>query len=300
MKHYSVLQDQVLEKLDIKENGIYVDATLGLGGHSELIAQKLNNTGKLIVFDQDEQAMEFAKKRLEKFNNIIYINDNFRNLKLNLNKFDIQKIDGILYDLGTSYYQLTNEDRGFTYHGEDVKLDMRMSRNNELSAIKVLNEYEVERLAKIFRDYGDEKKAFQIARKIEEYRRNQKIETNDQLNSIIKSIKGFDQNKHPSKNIYQALRIEVNDEIGSIIKSLSQAKDLIKKEGRILVITFHSLEDRVVKNMFWELKNIEQQTEFEVIKFFKTLKVIYPTKEEVEENKASRSAKLRVLVKKNE
>ncbi len=300
MKHYSVLQEQVLEKLDIKENGIYVDATLGLGGHSELIAEKLNNTGKLIVFDQDAQAMEFAKKRLERFSNIIYVSDNFRNLKLNLNKFNIQKVDGILYDLGTSYYQLTDQDRGFTYHGEDVKLDMRMNKNNELSAVKILNEYEVEKLTKIFKDYGDEKKAFSLAKKIVEYREIQRIETNNQLNSIIKSIKGFDQNKHPSKNIYQALRIEVNDEIGSIIKSLSQAKDLIKVEGKILVITFHSLEDRVVKNMFWELKNIEQQTEFEVKKFFKTLKVVYPTKEEIEENKASRSAKLRVLVKKNE
>lgn len=293
MKHYSVLSIETIDKLNIKSDGIYVDATLGLGGHTRLIAEKAK---KVVSFDQDAQALEHAKNELKEFDNILFIKDNFKNLKSQLENNNIHKIDGILYDLGTSYYQLTDENRGFTYHGES-KLDMRMNSDNEKSAINVINEYSEKELVDIFFKYGDEPRARQIAKAICEYRINKKITLNTQLNEIIKSVKGFQKEKHPSKNIYQAIRIEVNDEINVIKDSIEQAIKLLKKNGVIAVITFHSLEDKTVKDIFWRYKQDIDITPMGNVHKYKTSKTIYPTKDEIEENNASRSAKLRILTK---
>ncbi len=298
MKHYSVLEKESISSLNIKKTGIYVDATLGLGGHTAKIAEKAVD-GKVIAFDQDINALEEAKKRLSKFTNIMFVNDNFRNLEKNLKKLNINKIDGILYDLGTSYYQLTDVKRGFTYHG-DSKLDMRMNQNQSLSAIEVLNKYSEKDLANILRKYGDEKRNLQLAREIVLRRQSNRIETNIEFNEIIKDIKGFSKDKHPSKNVYQAIRIEVNDEINAIEDSLLQASKLINIGATVSVITFHSLEDKITKDVFYNLKNIEKISEMGNEKFFKTHKTIYPSKQEVEENKASRSSKLRTITKVND
>ncbi len=293
MKHYSVLSKETIDKLKIKADGVYVDATLGLGGHTRLIAEK---AAKVISFDQDPQAMDHAKNELKDFDNITFVADNFRHLEARLQELGIEKIDGILYDLGTSYYQLTDEDRGFTYHGETI-LDMRMNPSQSKSALEVLNGYTEERLAEIFFEYGDEPKARQLAKAIVEFRQEQKIELNTQLNEIIKSVKGFVKDKHPSKNVFQAIRIEVNDEIKVIKESINQAIKLLKKNGIVAVITFHSLEDKTVKDIFWKHKEDIEITPMGNTHKYKTAKTVYPTKEEVEENNASRSAKLRTLTK---
>lgn len=295
MKHYSVLAKETIDRLKIKKDGIYIDCTLGLGGHTRLLAEAASE-GKVISFDQDPNAMKKAKENLSDLNNIIFVEDNFSNIKSRVDELGIDKVDGILYDLGTSYYQLTDEARGFTYHGEST-LDMRMDTNQSLSAIEVLNEYSKEELANIFYKYGDESKSYRIADAILEYREKEKITLNTQLNEIIKSVKGFVKDKHPSKNIFQAIRIEVNNEIGVIEESLKQAVTLLKKKGIIAVISFHSLEDRTVKNFFWEKKEEIDITMMGNTHHYKTSKVVYPSKQEIEENKASRSAKLRTLTK---
>lgn len=295
MKHYSVLTKEIINSLKIKKDGIYVDATLGLGGHTSKIAE-LAYEGKVISFDQDPIALEQAKKNLSTYKNIIFINDNFSNLEKNLKKIGIKKVDGVLYDLGTSYYQLTDEKRGFTYHGK-TKLDMRMNPQSNFSALNVINEYSEEELKNIFYKYGDEKKAPQLAKEIVKARSENKIIFNEQLNEIIKSVKGYDKNKHPSKNIYQAIRIEVNDEINVIGKSLMQSSKVISIGSSIVVITFHSLEDKETKNTFFKLKELQSISEMGNIKYFKTHKTIYPTKEEIILNNPSRSAKLRSITK---
>lgn len=295
MKHYSVLSKETIKKLNLKDDGIYVDCTLGLGGHTKLIAQKVTK-GKIVVFDQDLQAMNEAKKNLKDYDNIIYVNSNFTNIDIELKKLNIEKVDGVLYDLGTSYYQLTDEDRGFSYHG-DIKLDMRMNQDQEFSAIDILNEYSEEDLTDIFYKYGDEPQARKIAREIVEYRKSIKIERSSQLNELIKNVKGYSKHKHPSKNIYQAIRIEVNNEISVISDSINKAISFLKKNGVVVAITFHSLEDKAVKDVFWQYKQKIDITPMGNIHNFKTSKSIYPTKAEIEENKASRSAKLRTLTK---
>ncbi len=295
MKHYSVLAKETIDRLKIKKDGIYIDCTLGLGGHTRLIAEKAID-GKVISFDQDPNAMKKAKENLSDLSNIIFVEDNFSNIKSKVDELGIDKVDGILYDLGTSYYQLTDEARGFTYHGES-ELDMRMNPSQNLSAIEVLNEYTKEQLTDIFYKYGDEPKAPRIAQAIVEYRQNEKIILNTQLNEIIKSVKGFVKDKHPSKNIFQAIRIEVNNEIGVIEESIEQAISLLKKKGIIAVISFHSLEDKTVKNIFWEKKEDIDVTMMGNTHHYKTSKVVYPSKQEIEENNASRSAKLRTLTK---
>ncbi len=297
MKHYPVLSKEVIEKLGIKENGIYVDCTLGLGGHTKLIAE-LAIKGKVISFDQDEQALNQAKENLKKFKNITFVLDNFNNLKNQLNKLNLKNVDGVIFDLGTSYYQLTDENRGFTYHGQS-KLDMRMNTEQTKTAIDVLNEYSELELRDILYKYGDEPKAPQIASAIVKYRQTKKIVLNTQLNEIIKSVKGFNKDKHPSKNIFQAIRIEVNNEIENIKKAIEQATNLLNLNGKVLVITFHSLEDKVVKNIFWNKKQLVDISLKGNTHYFKTSKTIYPSKEEIEKNNASRSAKLRILTKIN-
>ena len=295
MKHYSVLAKESINSLNIKPEGIYIDCTLGLGGHTRLIAERANK-GKVIAFEQDSIVLEEAKKTLSDLTNIIFVNDNFVNIQKRINELGIQQVDGIFYDLGTSYYQLTDINRGFTYH-DKAKLDMRMNQKQDLSAIQVLNEYDEEELSDIFWKYGDEKRSRQLAKAIVTYREVQPIIFNTELNNIIKTVKGYSKEKHPSKNIYQAIRIEVNDEIGVIKKSLVQAIDLLKKQGVLAVITFHSLEDKVVKEIFWKYKSDITITQFGNEFKYKTAKNVYPTKEEVEINKASRSAKLRTLIK---
>ena len=295
MKHYSVLAKEAINKLKLKDDGVYVDCTLGLGGHTKLLAQKVPK-GRIISFDHDSIAIEKGKDNLKDFKNITFVNDNFSNLSTVISELGIKEIDGILYDLGTSYYQLTDENRGFSYHGES-KLDMRMNINQELSAIEVINDYSEEELAKIMYEYGDEPKSRQIAKSIVEYRERKKILWNQELNEIIKSVKGFVKEKHPSKNIFQSIRIEVNNEMGSIKESLEQAVNLLKKNGVIVVITFHSLEDKTVKEIFWNKKEDIEITTMGNNHKYRTSKVIYPSKEEVAENRASRSAKLRTLEK---
>ena len=295
MEHYSVLSKEVISRLKIKKNGIYIDCTLGLGGHTRLLAEAAPD-GKIISFDQDPKAMKHTKKELVSFKNIIFVNDNFKNLKSNLDKLGIYKVDGILYDLGTSYYQLTDKERGFTYHGETT-LDMRMNPVQTLSAIEVINEYSETELANILFRYGDETKSFIVAKAIVEYRERKKITLNTELNNIIKGVKGYNKNKHPSKNIFQAIRIEVNDEINTLKESLKEAVELLKEKGIIAAITFHSLEDRTIKSFFKEKREKFDSTVMGNTFHWKTSKTIYPTKEEIQENKASRSAKLRTLTK---
>ncbi len=295
MEHYSVLSKETIDRLKVKDDGIYIDCTLGLGGHTKLLAQKAFN-GRVISFDQDIEALEHAKKELSKFNNITFINDNFKNLKENLNKIGIDKVDGILYDLGTSYYQLTDSNRGFTYHGES-KIDMRMNPKQTLSAIEVVNEYEESELVEIFFKYGDEPKSHRIAKAIIDARSIKPITLNTELNDVIKSVKGYVKEKHPSKNIFQAIRIEVNDEIEVLKESLEQASTSLVEKGIIAAITFHSLEDKTVKNFFWNKKEDYEITPMGNTFHWKTSKTVYPTKNEIGENKASRSAKLRILTK---
>lgn len=295
INHYSVLKKELIKKLDVKENGIYVDCTLGFGGHTKLIAE-IAKKGKIISFDQDPIAIKNSKHYLREFKNIIYVLDNFKNIKKRLIELGIEKVDGFIYDLGTSYYQLTSNSRGFTYHGES-KLDMRMNPDQEISAIEILNNYSEEKLAKIFLEYGDERRAHKLAKEIVKYRNFKKIVLNFEFNKIIKLVKGYNKHKHPAKNIYQALRIEVNNEIETLIKSLKSSLDFLKVGGSILVITFHSVEDKIVKDFFWKQKEMIEITTKENIHHFKSSKVIYPSKEEINENRASRSAKLRTLTK---
>ncbi len=295
MKHLTVLKEETINRLNIENGGVYVDATLGLGGHSEEILKRLEN-GKLICFDHDVETINFSKKRLDKYKNVTFIKSNFKNLENELKKLEIKKINGIIYDLGTSYYQLTSETRGFSYHGENIELDMRMDTSLKIDAKYILNNYSKEQLVNIFWKYGEEKYSIKIAEEIIEFRKKKELKTNTELNTIIKKVKGY-KTKHPSKQVYQSLRIEVNKELENLKESLGQASKLLKVNGRINVITFHSLEDKIVKDFFWKLKNIKEENLFEIKNKFKSLKTIYPSKDEIKINKSSRSAKLRTIVK---
>lgn len=297
IKHYTVLKQESIDKLNIDPAGTYVDMTLGMGGHSEAILKELT-TGRLISFDQDEVAIAHSKERLKEFDNVTFVKSNFKDVKEELNKIGITEVDGFLYDLGTSYYQLTDSERGFTYHGE-AKLDMRMDSDNPITASDVLNTYTEEKLTWVFKKYGDEKRSRALAKAIVTKREETPFETNVQLNEVIKEVKGWDKNKHPSKNIFQAIRIEVNNEIDVIEESLEQAISMLKIGSRVAVITFHSLEDIVTKNIFWKKKQEIIETTMENIHLYHTPKVVYPSKAEVEENYASRSAKLRTLIRKH-
>ena len=309
-QHYTVMKKETVDGLNIKPNGIYVDCTLGGAGHSEYILQQLNEEGHLYAFDQDQTAIDFAKERLAPYvekGQVTFIKRNFRYLKEELNHLNVTKVDGVLYDLGVSSPQLDEAERGFSYH-QDAPLDMRMDQTAKLSAYEVVNNYEYHELVKIFFRYGEEKFSKQVAREIERTRAVQPIETTGELVEVIKAaIPAPARRKggHPAKRIFQAIRIAVNDELGVVEDSLEQAIELINKKGRISVITFHSLEDRIVKNIFKEYSTIkdlppglpiipeEFQPELKVI----TRKPILPSKEELDENNRSRSAKLRVAEK---
>ena len=306
-KHVSVLLNECIDNLNIKENGIYVDGTLGGGGHSLEILKKLSKDGLLIGIDQDEDALKAAKNRLQNFDNVKYVHSNFYNVESVLNNLEIEKIDGILMDLGVSSYQLDTCERGFSYM-QDAALDMRMNRENPLSAYNVVNEYEEEELFRIIKDYGEEKFAKRIARFIVENREKKPIETTLELVEIIKAAipaKARREGPHPAKRTFQAIRIEVNSELSILNKTIEDAVNKLNKGGRVAIITFHSLEDRIVKLKFKELAtSCTCPKEFPIcvcggkakVKII-SRKAIEPSKEEVLENPRSRSAKLRVIEK---
>ncbi len=303
-KHYSVMLNECIDMLNIKENGIYVDGTLGGAGHSFQIAKKLQNTGELIGIDQDEDAIKVSSQRLSEFDNVTIVNSNFCNFKEIMQEFEISGVDGILLDLGVSSYQLDNGQRGFSYN-IDAPLDMRMNQNSDFSAKDVVNNYSQEELTKILFEYGEEKYAKSISKKICEYREKKEIETTFELVDIIKSGIGKYDDKHPAKRTFQAIRIEVNGEIKILEQTIRDMIDALNSKGRLAIITFHSLEDRIVKNVFNEYigrctcpKDLPVCVcgKKEVVKVL-TKKPILPSKEELEVNSRSRSAKLRVIEK---
>jgi len=303
-KHYSVLLEEAVEGLNIKEDGIYVDCTLGGAGHSLEILKKLT-TGKLYAFDQDNVALENAKIKLSEYaDKVVFIKSNFENLKEKLAEQNVYEVDGVLYDLGVSSPQLDTPERGFSYN-YDTRLDMRMDTDASMSAYEVVNEYSYHDLVRIFYRYGEEKFSKQIARNIEKKRELAPIETTFQLVDIIKeSIPAAKRRTggHPAKRVFQAIRIAVNNELSVFENSLEQAIDIVKVGGRISVITFHSLEDRICKQIFNSYaknkeipKNLpilpnESLSKLKLI----TRKPICPSNKELEENNRSRSAKLRV------
>ena len=298
--HKSVLLNECIQNLNLKDDSVIVDCTLGYGGHSSEILKRIPK-GFLYAFDQDKEAIQSASQRLNEINcNYQIINDNF----VNIDKYIIDKVDGVLFDLGVSSPQLDEEERGFSFH-KDARLDMRMNREKELDAYKVVNEYSFDDLNRIIRDYGEEKYSFSIARDIVEKRKIKKIETTLELVDIIKDAvpMKYKREHHPARKTFQAIRIEVNDELNVFRKALTKALDLLKVNGRICVITFHSLEDKICKDIFNEVtKNIDGYKDMPIIPKelepkFKKIKTIEPSKEELDENNRSRSAKLRVIEK---
>lgn len=300
--HKSVLLNEVIANMNIKEDGIYVDATLGFGGHSSSILKEIKK-GFLFAFDQDEEAISSSYERLSKsYDNFLIIKDNFVNMRKRLMEQNVSCVDGILFDLGVSSPQLDEAYRGFSYHN-DARLDMRMDRNNKLSAYEVVNDYDEDDLARIIYNYGEEKYAKSIARNIVKYRKNKNIETTLELVDIIKSSMPYKAMKdtHPAKRTFQAIRIEVNDELNVLKSALEQALDLLKVNGRICVITFHSLEDRIVANTFKKYSEVDSNVANlpyipeEYLPKFKVVGKFTPSKEEISENNRARSAKLRVI-----
>lgn len=300
--HKSVLLDSCLEYLNLQNDSIIVDCTLGYGGHSSKILEKIE-TGFLYCFDQDIEAITYSKERLNKIsNNFEIIKSNFVNLKFELDKRNIKSVNGILFDLGVSSPQLDEDYRGFSFH-KDAPLDMRMDQTSSLSAKEVVNEYSYEDLVRIFRDYGEEKFASSIAKKIIANRENKKINTTLELVEIIKSAvpEKYKREKHPARKVFQAIRIEVNDELNVFERALNDALDLLTVGGRICVITFHSLEDKICKRIFKEVSETDKSmNKLPVIPDiyqpkFKVVATLTPNEEELRENNRSRSAKLRVI-----
>ncbi|MGB3261040.1 16S rRNA (cytosine(1402)-N(4))-methyltransferase RsmH [Paenisporosarcina sp.] len=306
--HTTVLLHETVDGLNIRPDGTYVDCTLGGAGHSEYLVQQLNDQGRLICFDQDTIAIENAKIRLaDHLHKITFVHSNFRYIKEKLHELGIEKVDGILYDLGVSSPQLDTPERGFSYN-HDAPLDMRMDTSAPLSAYHVVNEWEFNDLVRIFYRYGEEKFSKQIARKIEEARNHAPIETTGQLVELIKDgIPAPARRKggHPAKRVFQAIRIAVNDELGAAEQSLQDALELLALNGRISVITFHSLEDRITKTIFKEAAsypdlppNLPVIPEgMEPMLKLVTRKPILPSEEELLHNNRSRSAKLRIAEK---
>ncbi len=302
--HESVLLKESIDSLNLKDESIIVDCTLGYAGHSSEILKKIKN-GYLYCFDQDDEAISFSQNKLSKIgSNYEIIKSNFVNLKEKLEEKKIDKVDGILYDLGVSSPQLDEDYRGFSFH-KNAKLDMRMDTNSDLTAYKVVNEYSLEKLVEIFYKYGEEKYARSIAKKIIEKRKEKNIETTLELVEIIKESvpEKYKREKHPARKIFQAIRIEVNNELDVFEKSLRQALDLLKVNGRICVITFHSLEDKICKEIFNEVSKIDNELKKlpiipnEYLKNYKIIGTYKPSKEEIKNNSRSRSAKLRVIEK---
>ena len=303
-KHISVLLEESISSLNLNVNSIVVDATLGYGGHSSNILDRINE-GYLFAFDQDSEAIRHSTDRLKKIGtNFTIIKSNFVNMKSELQNLGVFEVDAVLFDLGVSSPQLDDVERGFSYH-QDARLDMRMDQEQKLSAYEVVNDYSKEELAKIFHKYGEAKFANNIAKKIVEYRSEKPIETTLELVEIIKTAvpMKFRIDKHPARQIFQAIRIEVNHELDVIEPALLQAMDILKVGGRIAVITFHSLEDRLVKNIFRKKTAIDERLKGmpnipeEYLPNFKLVenKAIVPSSMELENNPRARSAKLRVI-----
>lgn len=303
--HISVMLKETIDYLNIKKDGVYVDCTLGGAGHAQYLLNQLSDNGHLIAIDQDTTAIENAKNVLkEHLHKVTFVHSNFRELSEILNELNIEKVDGIYYDLGVSSPQLDVPERGFSYH-HDAKLDMRMDQTQELSAYEVVNEWKFEELVRIFHRYGEEKFAKQIARRIEQNRELKPIETTLELVESIKEgipAKARRKGGHPAKRIFQAIRIAVNDELAAFEDSLEQAINYVEVNGRISVITFHSLEDRLCKQMFQEYeKGPEVPRGLPVIPEAYTPKLkrvnrkpITATDEDTDSNNRARSAKLRV------
>ncbi len=307
-KHTSVLLYETIEGLNIKPDGIYVDGTLGGGGHSFEIASRLSEKGRLIGIDQDEAAITAAGERLKEFGDkVTIVRSNYRNTKSVLSSMEIQKIDGMMLDLGVSSYQLDNMERGFSYR-YDTALDMRMDLRQSLTAKDIVNDYDEMELFRIIRDYGEDKFAKNIAKHIVRARQERPIETTGELNEIIKAAipaRMRAEGGHPSKRTFQAIRIECNRELEVLRESLEELIDLLNPGGRLCIITFHSLEDRIVKTAFKKAENpcicppsfpvcvCGKMSKGKVI----TGKPILPGKEEMEGNSRSKSAKLRIFEK---
>ena len=317
-KHISVLLDECIENLNLKEDSVIVDCTLGYGGHSSEILKRINK-GFLFAFDQDEEAISNSKKRLDEIgNNYEIINSNFVNIKEELtkrninsvnsngvnikeelNKRNITEVDSILYDLGVSSPQLDEDYRGFSFH-QDARLDMRMDTSKALDAHFIVNNYSYEKLVDIFYKYGEEKYASSIARGIINSR---PIDTTLELVEVIKNNvpEKYKRDKHPARKVFQAIRIEVNDELNVFEQSLKDALELLDVGGRICVITFHSLEDKICKNIFKNISSIDDSLKKlpvipdEYLPKYKVLKTIEPGKNELDENNRARSAKLRII-----
>ena len=303
MKHYSVMLSESIDLLDVKRNGLYIDGTLGRGGHSIEILKRLKE-GQLYVFDLDEEAIKESKERLKDYQNVTYIHDNYANVAKYVKK---ETVDGIILDLGVSSPQLDDEKRGFSYRF-DTRLDMRMDKEAELSAYEVVNEYSLDELKRIIYEYGEERYAPSIAKNIVKRREERPIETTFELVEIIKGsmpAKQLSQKGHPAKQTFQAIRIEVNKELSSLKKFLNDFSDLLKIGGRASIITFHSLEDRMVKQTFKKLSSIKvdkrlallpseiESPRFELLNH----KVITAKEDEIKVNLRSKSAKLRGIKK---
>ncbi|QSF13820.1 16S rRNA (cytosine(1402)-N(4))-methyltransferase RsmH [Mycoplasma sp. Mirounga ES2805-ORL] len=294
--HYSIMLNECLKALNINENGTYVDLTLGMAGHSSEIL-KLIPKGFLIGFDKDEFAIEESRKRLSQIgNNFKLIKSDFKNIELELDKLKVNAVDGIIADLGISSPQVDNTDRGFSY-AKDARLDMRMDQNQKLDAHYIVNNYSEEQLTKIFINNADVKLANRVAKAIIE---NRPINTTIELANVVREAypAKLVKLKNPNKAIFQAIRIEVNNEFESISMMLESAIQKLKKNGSLAVITFHSLEDRIVKNYFGSLTKNKTTSKLPINEIKKySVKVINPTNEEINENNRSRSAKLRVLTR---
>ncbi|NLB39949.1 MAG: 16S rRNA (cytosine(1402)-N(4))-methyltransferase RsmH [Erysipelotrichaceae bacterium] len=306
-EHIPVLLDEAIDSLGIKPNGIYVDLTLGRAGHASQILARLNRKGRLIGIDQDAQAIENSKIALSKIgSNFETVHENFRNFKEVLYTLNIQKVDGILMDLGVSSPQFDDSERGFSYRS-NARLDMRMDERNSLTAYEIVNTYSVTDLARIFGEYGEDKYAYQIARKIAEARISAPVVTTQQLVDLIKSAKPMKElakKGHPAKQIFQALRIEVNDELGALEITIKDALKLLNVGGRLVVISFQSLEDRLIKEAFRQVtvvegtrRNVFSLPKEEEMPKFRLIhrKIVTPSAREINRNPRSRSAKLRAI-----
>lgn len=307
MEHVTVLLEESVEALNIRPGGVYVDCTLGGGGHSSRILERLQGTGRLIAIDQDAYALDRAGERLAPFGNVTFVKDNFRNLDAILERLGIPEVDGVLLDLGVSSFQFDDGTRGFSYW-EEAGLDMRMDRDAPVSAREILNTYSREELSRIFAEYGEEKNAWRIAGRILEARARRPVETTSQLVEIIRSALSEKEKRkagHPGRKVFQALRIEVNQELGALEEALPAIEKRLAPGGRMAVITFHSIEDRIVKEFIrkmedpcicpksWPVCTCGRVPTLKNI----TRKPILPGEEELARNSRSRSAKLRIAEK---
>ncbi len=299
--HYSVLKNESIQLLNIKPNGIYVDCTFGRGGHTIEILNKLNSDGKIIAIDRDQEAIDFFNNTI-KDSRVLIVKDNFSNIKNILEKLNINKVDGILYDFGFSSPQIDNPKRGFSYQHDNL-LDMRMDQEQKVSGSYILTNYKKEELIKIFKEYGEIYNSERVVNAILKYRENHDFFTTLDFVDIIKNNinkKELYEKKHPARKYFQAIRIEVNDELNSISKSLKEAINFLNVNGRIVTISFHSLEDKIVKYFFKELttSKLPKHIPINDVMTYNIIKTNYkPSDEEIKENNRSRSARIRCIEK---